>query len=159
MGTSVLVRDQGRLQSTHKTTVLEILDKRARRWSNRYTFSDDQPHARTTRSFVLAQEEQESIENIHDSLLEVHGDPPPSKPNGVCRVLYENVNGLNNRMANNHKLNKAKQIIHDLEADVVAYNEHRLNLSHKKNDLPAVAGNVHATGNEIVTAQTGGIPG
>ena len=26
-------------------------------------------------------------------------------------------------------------------------------------DLPAVAGNVHATGNEIVTAQTGGIPG
>jgi hypothetical protein len=26
-------------------------------------------------------------------------------------------------------------------------------------DLPAVAGDAHATGNEIVTAQTGGIPG
>ena len=124
---------QGQLPSTAHTTVLEILEKRARRWSNRYTAANIPSHDSTQTSFALMQEEQQAIENIHDSLLEVHGDPPPSKADGVCRLLYENLNGINNRMASNHKLNKAKQLIHDLEADMVAYNEHRLNLSNKRN--------------------------
>ena len=52
---------------------------------------------------------------------------------GVTRLLYENRNGLNNRLCGNKKLDKARQIYDDLEADIVAGNEHRLNLRHKKN--------------------------
>ena len=48
-------------------------------------------------------------------------------------MIYENLNGLNNRIGGNKKLNKAKEIINDLEVDVVAYNEHRMNLPHKQN--------------------------
>jgi hypothetical protein len=36
-------------------------------------------------------------------------------------------------MADNEKLEKAREIIDDLEADIVCYNEHRLNLRHKQN--------------------------
>ena len=32
----------------------------------------------------------------------------------------------------NAKLEKAKELIDDLEADVVMYNEHRMNLKHKR---------------------------
>ena len=35
--------------------------------------------------------------------------------------------------SSNEKLDKAKEIINDLEADLVAYNEHRINLRHKEN--------------------------
>lgn len=43
------------------------------------------------------------------------------------------MNGLNSRICNNAKLDKAKDLIVELEADLVAYNEHRINLRHKAN--------------------------
>ena len=58
---------------------------------------------------------------------------PGKKGEGVTRVLYENANGLSSRLTGNEKLDKAKDYINDLGADVVAYNEHRLNMKHKKN--------------------------
>jgi exonuclease III len=58
---------------------------------------------------------------------------PGSKQEGIVRLIYENLNGLNSRMADNEKLEKAREIIDDLEADIVCYNEHRLNLRHKQN--------------------------
>ena len=70
---------------------------------------------------------------MDEEMIKIHGDPPGTKAEGVCRVLYENINGLNNRMGGNKKLDKARQLIHELEADIVAYNEHRLNLTHSKN--------------------------
>ena len=42
-------------------------------------------------------------------------------------MIYENLNGINSRIASNEKLDKAKEIINELEADLVAYNEHRIN--------------------------------
>ena len=58
---------------------------------------------------------------------------PGSKRDGVIRLIYENVNGINNRLCNNDKVEKAKKIIDDLEADIVAYNEHRLNMQDRHN--------------------------
>jgi hypothetical protein len=51
----------------------------------------------------------------------------------VIRLIYENVNGINNRLCNNEKVEKAKEIIDDLEADIVAYNKHRLNMQDRHN--------------------------
>ena len=49
----------------------------------------------------------------------------------MTRVIYENPNGFNSRINRNEKLEKAKEIIDELEVDVVAYSEHRLNFKHK----------------------------
>ena len=79
------------------------------------------------------QSELETIRDVDEGLLRVHGVAPGSKVEGVVRLIYENANGLNSRLSNNDKLDKAKELIDDLEADIVAYNEHRLNLMHKQN--------------------------
>ena len=47
--------------------------------------------------------------------------------------MYDNLNGLNSILPGNDKLENARQIIDDMEADVVAYCEHRQNLRHKQN--------------------------
>jgi hypothetical protein len=51
----------------------------------------------------------------------------------VTRLLYENPDGFNTRLSNNAKLDKSKELIDDLEADIVAFSEHRINLQHKDN--------------------------
>ena len=51
----------------------------------------------------------------------------------MTRVIYENPNGFNSQINRNKKLEKAKEVIDELEADVVAYSEHRLNCKHKDN--------------------------
>ena len=80
----------------------------------------------------------------------------------------ENPNGLNTSMKDNEKLDKAKELIDELEADVVAYSEHRINCRHKRNkngmaqmfkggeaELRAVVGhNVHEN---ISKVQEGGV--
>ena len=70
---------------------------------------------------------------MSDELLEVHGVVPAQKPEGVTRLIYENSNGINSIINNNDKLDKAKQVIDDLELDIVAFNNHKLNLRHKNN--------------------------
>jgi hypothetical protein len=70
---------------------------------------------------------------IPDEVLKIHGTTPKSKGEGVTRLIYENVNGLSNRLSNNEKVEWAKEIHDTLEVDIVAYNEHRLNMSHKLN--------------------------
>ena len=68
-----------------------------------------------------------------DENLQTHGTPPGSKPDGVCRILYENMNGLDCRHLQTRKVVKARRLHDELEADIVAYNEHRVNLKHKDN--------------------------
>jgi hypothetical protein len=58
---------------------------------------------------------------------------PGRKLEGITRLLYENANGLSNRMCGNQKLSKAKDLIDELGADIVAMNEHRQNLGHTDN--------------------------
>ena len=94
---------------------------------------------------------------IDEDLLRVHGKPPGKKEEGMTRLLYENANSISNILAGNEKVEKTKELIDELEADLVAYNEHRMNLKHKANqngfnqlfrggesDICSVAGhNVH----------------
>ena len=47
--------------------------------------------------------------------------------------IYENSNGFNSRIGGNEKLDKAKEIIDELEANIVAHSEHHLNSRHKEN--------------------------
>ena len=42
--------------------------------------------------------EREEVAGIADELLEVHGVAPNRKAEGVTRLLYENVDGTNNRI-------------------------------------------------------------
>jgi hypothetical protein len=89
---------------------------------------DDDKRCRTAE-----QEVSKEIRGVSEYLLDVHGPPPGRKRDGVTRVMYENLNGLQSMLSKNEKLNKARQVINDLQADVVCYNEHRQNLKHKAN--------------------------
>ncbi len=53
----------------------------------------------------------------------------------MIRLVYENANGIDSRFKNNWKVEKAKGIHNDLEVDIAAYNEHRLNMQHKLNKV------------------------
>ena len=75
----------------------------------------------------------EEIKGVTDELLEVHGVAPRNKGEGVTRVIYENPNGFNPQITCNEKLEKSKEIIDELEANILAYSEHRLNCTHKDN--------------------------
>jgi hypothetical protein len=70
---------------------------------------------------------------ISEEVLQVHGVAPSSKGKGVVNVIYENVNGLSNKLSNNKKVNKAKEIHDELEVDIVVYNKHRLNMRDRRN--------------------------
>ncbi len=72
-------------------------------------------------------EEQLNKENreVSDYLLEVLGVPPGRKGEGVTRRIYKNLNGLQSNLSSkNEKLEKARRVIDDLQADVVCYNKH-----------------------------------
>lgn len=77
--------------------------------------------------------ELEQVSGVDEYLLRVHGVAPGSKPEGVWRLIYENLNGIQSRLAGNDKLDKIKGVIDDMEADIACFNEHRLNLQHKEN--------------------------
>ena len=69
-----------------------------------------------------------------DYLREVHGVPPGRKGEGITRLIYENLNGLQSTLLiKNEKLEKARRVINELRADIVCYNEHRQNLWHRLN--------------------------
>ena len=43
---------------------------------------------------------------MNEDILMVHGDAPRKKPDGVCRLIYKNINGLPNQMCGNNKLHR-----------------------------------------------------
>ena len=77
--------------------------------------------------------ERVEISGVSDEVLTIHGVGPGKNSDGVTRLIYKNPNGFNSRISNNEKLEKTKEIIDELEADLVAYSEHRLNCKHKDN--------------------------
>ena len=48
--------------------------------------------------------EMKEIMEIADEILEVHGLAPGRKAKGVTRVIYDNSDGLNNRIGRNRTL-------------------------------------------------------
>ncbi len=81
----------------------------------------------------IEQQEGKDAQVVSKEVLQVHGVLPGCKEEGITRLLYENANGKPNRLGGNNKLDKAKDLINKLGADIVAYNEHRQNLRHKDN--------------------------
>ena len=141
----------GRMNITSHQAVLAALEARANRSSGRNKLStlDEKLLSSALDETgtvdivcedidVNDSEVQQQIKNIReisitDERLKIHGRLPPKKGDGTIRLIYENANGINNRLSNNDKVEKAKEIHDDLEVDVVAYNEHRLNMKHKSN--------------------------
>jgi hypothetical protein len=68
------------------------------------------------RSQVVVEEQLiKEIRGVLEYLLEVHGLPPGRKGEGVTRLIYENLNGLQSMMSKqNEKLEKAWQVIDNL---------------------------------------------
>jgi hypothetical protein len=56
---------------------------------------------------------------IPEEALQIHGVAPMSKAEGVIRLIYENMNSINNKLSKNDKVEKAKEIIDELEVDIV----------------------------------------
>ena len=52
--------------------------------------------------------EMKEIMEMVDEILEVHGVAPGRKAEGVMRVIYENSDGLNNRIERNRKFGKGE---------------------------------------------------
>jgi len=130
--------------------VMRALDARARRPHYSCNRSDtptidetgtvdmtDIMHVLEERDRIAATEQQERQMvrdlGITDEALRVHGVAPTRKAEGTIRLIYENANGICNRLTNNMKVEKAKMLHNDLEVDIAAYNEHRLNMKHKGN--------------------------
>ena len=148
----------GRMNITSHQSVLTALEARANRFlgQNRLSTLDDKllssaldetgtvdyrceeldafSDERERLALVEQQEIKELKENcIPEEVLQIHGLFPTKKGEGIIRLVYENVNGINNRLSGNEKVEKAKEILDGLEVDIAAYNEHRLNMRHKDN--------------------------
>ena len=122
------------------------------------------------RSLVeLRQDEVFSALGVQEEVLQVHGTAPGTKGEGVTRLIYENLDGLANRIGANEKLEKEKTIIDDLAADLACFNEHKQNLLHKDNihgfsqlfkggeaEVRAVAAHNRHEGGKVVRRQEGG---
>jgi hypothetical protein len=82
-------------------------------------------------------EQQEIRETLNipvpDEVLQVHGYTPPTKAEGTVRLKYKNVKGINNRMCNNEKLERMREIHDKLEVNIAAYSKHQLNMKNKNN--------------------------
>jgi len=94
--------------------------------------SEAEEAARRSRQ-EIRQDEIMAALSVQDEVLQVHGVAPCTKAEGVVRLIYENLDGLPNKISGNDKLDKAKSIIDDLEADLACFNEHKQNLMHKDN--------------------------
>ena len=70
---------------------------------------------------------------VPEEVLQVHGFAPPKKADGTVRLIYENVDGINTRLCDNEKVERMKGLHNDLEVDVAAYCEHKINFKHRRN--------------------------
>ncbi len=135
---------------TRHSKVLQALNHHAQRFHRRLDVMPEDPQhswainetgtLETSRLFKTSDieiEQQEISEINHiqipDEMLQVHGYAPPKKAEGTVRLIYENVNRFCNRLCGNEKVERVKEIHDELEVDITAYCEHKLNMKHKKN--------------------------
>ena len=145
-----MVRTRGRMNTTSHSTVLSALNHQAQRFHHRldvlpenrhYSWAIDETGTLETSRLLRISDieiEQQEISEINciqipKEMLQDHGYAPPMKTEGVVRLIYENVNGFCNCLSGNTKIERAKEINDELEIDIAAYCEHKLNMSHKKN--------------------------
>ena len=70
------------------------------------------------------------------------------------RLLYENLNRISPNVIGNHKTKKVMSIIDDMEIDLFAFNEHKINFHHRDNKRCGL-GNLF-NGGESLTKGVGG---
>ncbi len=70
---------------------------------------------------------------VPEEVFQVHGHAPPKKAEGTIRLIYQNINGLCNRMIKNKNLDRARAIHYNLEVNIVASCKHQLNMRHRLN--------------------------
>ncbi len=63
-------------------------------------------------------------------MTSTHGVFPSKKAEGICRIVYKNVNGLQPHLDQNNKLMKLCDVINKLQAGIVRLCEHRNNFAH-----------------------------
>ncbi len=66
-------------------------------------------------------------------MLKIYGIAPASKGEGITRLIYGTVNGLNNGLTDSKKVERAQELHNELEINIAAYNEPRLNMCHRLN--------------------------
>jgi hypothetical protein len=149
-GTWQYVKQWGLLNVMQHQSVLTVLDQWARRYQESQSYEEFEDERLLDEAInemgtvaapsvedageqrrTAEQEVSKEIRGVLEYLLNVHGLPPGWKGEGVTRVIYENLNGLQSALSKNEKLDKARQVINDLQADVVWYNDYHQNLKHK----------------------------
>jgi hypothetical protein len=92
-------------------------------------------HENNKRLALVEQQEGNRVMGlgVPEEVLQIYGVAPASQPEGVIRLIYENANGISNKLCNNQKVEKAKEVHDKLEVDIAAYNEHRLNMQDRQN--------------------------
>jgi hypothetical protein len=70
---------------------------------------------------------------ILDEVLKVHGVAPASKGGGIIHLIYKNANGFSNRLSDNEKVEKAKEVHDELNVDIAAYCKYWLNMRNRHN--------------------------
>ena len=144
------------MNNTSHTAVLDALSHRSINLCGRVSASSDEERRLHTidetgtldlaglnlynENEALQQEIREINEiPIPDEVLQVHGFAPPKKAEGTVRLIYQNVNGFNTRLSDNEKVEAMKEIHDDLEIDVAAYCEHKINLKHRKISMALIS--------------------
>ncbi len=118
-------------------TVLTALEQRALRYQNSKTYEEledkqllDEAIDETgmvsganiggdeTSRVNVEEQLIKEIREVSDYLLQVHRIPPGWKGEGITRVIYENLNGLQSTLSiTNEKLEKAQRVIDELQAE------------------------------------------
>ncbi len=103
-----------------------------------YNFHDLATHPTTLGDLSLSEQQDQrrnesaAIKSQHLATLStIQGVYPSSKAEGICRLIYENVNGLTPCLDKNNKLMKLCNMIEDMQVDIVGICEHRINFAHK----------------------------
>jgi hypothetical protein len=76
---------------------------------------------------------------VSEKVLQIHRVAPSRKLEGIIWLIYENVNSISNKLSNNQNVKKAKEIHDKLKVDIVAYNEHRLNMQDQQNVMGLIS--------------------
>ena len=154
-GNCTFAEGDGRLHNVRHEAVQSALSERANRFNDSTVINREhqqQPHRNRgiddtgTIGPTLNQigysphlatqvSEEMEVRVTSNEILEAHGTNPGPKQVGVFRLLYENANGIDCRHMDGYKVRKARSIHDKLEADIVAYNEHRINYQHKSNEF------------------------
>ena len=150
LGNRRTIRNRGRLNNISHQFILAALERRSLKFRRHpgYRQEEESPYnvddtgtvevedrVRQEEHVRLARREFREMRGVSDEVLKVHGSAPGKKPEGVTRLVYENVNGIQCKWANNDKVDKARELHDELEVDIAAYNEHRLNMRHKSNAI------------------------